>query len=88
MLTSVTSNVTLLFAPLATGPNFGSSDSIGLLKGQSEMSLIGMSSDPNDAVKQCGSDFNDIVEITEETCMKHWSTVISINLHSGKKKDS
>ena len=54
------SNVTLRFAPLATGPNFGSSDSIGLLKSQSEMTLNGMSSDPNNAVEQFGSDFNEI----------------------------
>ena len=51
MLTSLnvytTSNVTLRFAPLATGPNFGSSDSIGSLKGQSEMTLNGMSSEVN-----------------------------------------
>ena len=54
------SNVTLRFAPLATGPNFGSSDSIGLLKSQSEMTLNGMLSDPNNAVEQFGSDFNEI----------------------------
>ena len=40
----------LRFAPLATGPKFGSSDSTGSLKGQSEMTLNGMSSDPNNAV--------------------------------------
>ena len=34
---SVMSNVTVRFVPLATGPNFGSSDSIGSLKGQSEI---------------------------------------------------
>ena len=54
------SNVALRFAPLATSPNFGSSDSIGSLKGQSELTLSGMSSDPNNAVKQFGSDFNEI----------------------------
>ena len=59
-VTSVTSNVALHFAPLATSPNFGSSDSIGSLKGQSEMTLNGMSSDPNNAVKQFGSGFNEI----------------------------
>ena len=36
--------------PWATGPNFGSSDSIGSLKGQSEMTLNGISSDPNNLV--------------------------------------
>ena len=40
----------LRFAPSATGPKFGSSDSIGSLKGQSEITLNGMSSDPNNAV--------------------------------------
>ena len=40
----------LSFVPSATGPKSGSSDSIGLLKGQSEMSLNGMSSDPNNAL--------------------------------------
>ena len=45
---------------LATGPNFGSSETIGSLKGQSEMTLNGMSSDPNNAVNQFGSDFNEI----------------------------
>ena len=54
------SNVTLRIAPFATGPNFGSSDSIGSLKGQSELTLNGMSSYPNNAVKQFGSDFNEI----------------------------
>ena len=49
-VTSVTSNVTLRFAPLATGPNFGSSDFIGSLRGQSEMTLNGMSSDPHNGV--------------------------------------
>ena len=58
-VTSVTSNVTLRFSPLATGPNFGSSDSIGSLKDQSAMTVNGMSSDPNNAVKQFGSDFNE-----------------------------
>ena len=58
---SFTSNATLRFAPLATCPNFGSSDSTGSLNGQSEMTLNGMSSDPNNAVKQFGSDFNEIV---------------------------
>ena len=38
------------FALSATGPKFGSSDSIGSLKGHSEMTLNGMSSDPNNAV--------------------------------------
>ena len=56
---SVKSNVTLRFAPLAAGPNFGSSDSMGWLKNQSEMTLNGMSSDPNNAVKQFVSDFNE-----------------------------
>ena len=49
-VTSVTSNVTLSFAPLATGPNFGSSNFIGSLRGQSEMTLNGMSSDPHNGV--------------------------------------
>ena len=49
-VTSVTSNVTLRFAPLATGPNFGSSYFIGSLRGQSEMTLNGMSSDPHNGV--------------------------------------
>ena len=44
-VTSVTSNVTLCFVPLASGPNFGRSDFIGLLRGQSEMS-----SDPHNGV--------------------------------------
>ena len=39
----------LRFAPSATGPTFGSSDSIGSFKSQSEMTLNGMSSDPNNA---------------------------------------
>ena len=46
---SVMSNITLLFAPLATSPNFGS-DTIGSSKGQSEMTHKGRSSDPNNAV--------------------------------------
>ena len=33
-----------------TGPNFGSSDFIGSLRGQSEMALNGMSSDPRNRV--------------------------------------
>ena len=49
-ITFVTANVTLCFEPFATGPNFGSSDSIGSLIGESEMTLSGMSSDPNNAV--------------------------------------
>ena len=48
-ITSVTSNITLPFTPLAIGLNFGSSDSIGSLKGQAEMTLNRMSSDPNNA---------------------------------------
>ena len=40
----------LHFMPSATGPKFGSSNSNGPLKGQSEMTLNGMSSDPNNAV--------------------------------------
>ena len=40
--------ITLRFAPLATGPNFGSSDFTGSLRGQSE--LNGMSSDPHKGV--------------------------------------
>ena len=59
-VTSVTLNFTLRFVPLAAGPKFGSSNSIDSLKGQSEMSLNGMSSGPNNAVKQFGSDFNEI----------------------------
>ena len=47
---SVTSNVTFLFAPLATGPNFGSSDFIGSLGGQSEMTHNLMSLDPHNGV--------------------------------------
>ena len=43
-------NVTLYFAPLATRPKFGSSDFIGSLRGQSEMTLNGMSSDPHNGV--------------------------------------
>ena len=46
----LTSNVTLRFAPLATGSNFGSSYFIGSLRGQSEMTLNGMSSDPHNGV--------------------------------------
>ena len=38
------------FAPWATSHDFGSSDSIGSLKGQSEMTLSRMSSDPNNTV--------------------------------------
>ena len=38
------------FAPFATGPNLGSSDFIGSLRGQSEMTLNGMSSDPHNGV--------------------------------------
>ena len=49
-ITSLTSKVILHFAPLATGLNFGSSDSIGSLKGQSEMTLNRMLSDPNNTV--------------------------------------
>ena len=49
-VTSVTSNVTLRFAPFATGPNFGSSDFIGSLRGQSEMILNGMLSNPPNGV--------------------------------------
>ena len=40
----------LRFAPWATGYDFGSSDSTGSLKSQSEMTLNGMSSDPNNPV--------------------------------------
>ena len=46
-VTSVTSNVTLRFAPLATGLNSGSSGFIESLRGQSEMTLNWMSSDPH-----------------------------------------
>ena len=53
-VTSNTSDVILCFVPLATGLNFGSSDSIGSLKGQSEVTLSGMSSDPNNAVNSLG----------------------------------
>ena len=49
-VTSVTSNVILRFAPLATGPSFGSTDFIGSLRGHSEMTLNGMSSDPHNGV--------------------------------------
>ena len=49
-VTIVWSNITLLFTPLATGPNFGSSNAIGSLKSQSVMTFNGMSSDPNNAV--------------------------------------
>ena len=49
-VTSVTSYMTLRFAPLASGPNFGSSDFIGSLRGQSKMTLNGMSSDPYNKV--------------------------------------
>ena len=49
-VTSVTSHVTLRFAPLATETNFGSSDFIGSLRGKSEMTLNGMSSDPHNRV--------------------------------------
>ena len=38
------------YAPQVTGLNFGSSDSIGSLQGQSEMTLNRTSSDPNNAV--------------------------------------
>ena len=40
-------NITLRFAPLGTGPDFGSSDFIGSLRGQSEN---GMLSDPHNGV--------------------------------------
>ena len=40
----------LRFVPSATGPKFGSIDSVGSLKGQSDMTLNGMSLDPNNAV--------------------------------------
>ena len=40
----------LRFEPWATGHNSGTTDSIGLLKGQSEMTLNGMSSDQNNTV--------------------------------------
>ena len=49
-VTSITPHVTLHFAPLATGQNFERSDFIGLLRGQSEMTLNGMSSDPHNGV--------------------------------------
>ena len=49
-VSSVTSHVTLRFAPLTTGPNFGSSDFIGSLRGQFEMTLNRMSSDPHKGV--------------------------------------
>ena len=49
-ITSVTSRVTLRFALLATGPNFGRSDFIGLSRGQSEMTVNGMSSYPHNRV--------------------------------------
>ena len=48
-VTSVTSDVTLHFAPLATNPNFGRSNSNGSSKGQFEMTFSGMSSDANNA---------------------------------------
>ena len=74
-VTSVTSNITLRFSLLAIGPNFGSSNSIGSLKGQSEMTLSGMLSDPNNAVKQFGSDFNKIVALSTTlsttTCLNY-----------------
>ena len=63
-------NVILRFAPLATSPNFESSDSIGSLKGQSEMTLNRMSSYPNNAVKQFGSDFN-VIEILQTHMHNH-----------------
>ena len=40
----------LSLAPSATGPKFGSSNSIGSLQGQYKMTLNEMSSDPNNAV--------------------------------------
>ena len=46
----ITSNFILRIAPWATGHDFGSSDSIGSLKGQFEMTLNGISSDPDNAV--------------------------------------
>ena len=46
-LTSVTSNVSLSFLSLATRLNFESSNFIGSLRGQSEVTLNGMSSDPH-----------------------------------------
>ena len=52
---------TFTFRAIGYRPNFGSSNSTDLLKGQSEMTLNQMSSDPNNAVKQFGSDFNEIV---------------------------
>ena len=54
-VTSVTSNVTLHFSPLITGPNFGNSDSFGSLKGPStECRQI--------QTTQFWSDFNEIVK--------------------------
>ena len=47
---SGTSNVILCFAPWTTGSKFGSSEFIGSLKGQSEMTLNGMLSDPNNVI--------------------------------------
>ena len=49
-LTFVTSNVNLRFTLLATRPNFGSSDFIGLFTGHSEMTLNGIPSDPHSRV--------------------------------------
>ena len=40
----------LRFAPLATRPNFGSRDFIGSLRGQAEITLCWMSSDPHNGV--------------------------------------
>ena len=66
-VTSVTPNVKLHFAPLATGPNFGSRDFIGSLRGQSEMTLNGMSSDTHNGMNSL-----DLILITAtETTVKN-----------------
>ena len=49
-VSSITSHVTLRFSPLTIGPNFGSSVFIGSLRGQFEMTLNRMSSDPHNGV--------------------------------------
>ena len=49
-VTSLMSNSILHFTPLATRPNFGSSNFIGSLRGQSEVTLSEISLDPHNGV--------------------------------------
>ena len=81
-VTSVMSNVTLRFAPLATGPNFGSSDFIDSLGGQFEKTLSGMSSDPHNEVNSL-----DLILMRLATCtLKVCKKIHSRNLHDQKSK--